>query len=234
VILPAVDAVLLASIDLFRDLPASALAQLAPIVFAANFPPNRTVLTVDEVAQAVYVICTGTVKVHAAEQDGTEVLIAILGPGEILGEVSLMDGRKPSATVTALDHTECLAMDFAMFRDAVRTVPMLGFNFARILAARLRLANDQIRALAALDVEHRIARQIMAFANRYGEAQPDGSIYVPIRLTQSDLGNIVGASREQTNRVLGSYRTRGFLSVDVNLRITILKPEMLSRLAMSH
>src|SRR5262245_31647444 len=165
-------------------------------------------------ADAAYLILAGTVKVHVEESDGTEVLLAILGPGELLGEVSLLDGRTPSATVTTLDHTDCLSMEFPVFREAIRTVPMLAFNFARTLAARLRLCNNQIQALASLNVENRVARQIMAFADRYGEPQPGGAIHIPIRLTQSDISHLIGASREQTNRVLVSYRTRGFLSVD--------------------
>ncbi len=222
----------LETLELFRDLPAEAIQKLAPSVSTRVFEPNSVLMAVDHGADELYLILAGTVKVHVEETDGTEVLLAILGPGELLGEVSLLDGRKPSATVTALDHTECLAMNFAAFRVAIRTVPMLAFNFARTLAARLRLSNNQIQALASLNVENRVARQIMAFADRYGQPQPGGAIQIPIRLTQSDLSHIIGASREQTNRVLVSYRTRGFLSVDGNLRMTILKPDLLSRLAM--
>lgn len=222
----------LATLDLFRDLPAAAIQELAASVSTRVFEPNSILMAVDHGAEELYLILAGTVKVHVEESDGSEVLLAILGPGELLGEVSLLDGRTPSATVTALDRTECLAMNFAAFRAAIRTVPLLAFNFARTLAGRLRLSNNQIQALASLNVENRVARQIMAFADRYGQPQPGGAIQIPIRLTQSDLSHIIGASREQTNRVLVSYRTRGFLSVDANLRMTILKPELLSRLAM--
>jgi CRP/FNR family transcriptional regulator, cyclic AMP receptor protein len=223
---------MLASLDLFRDLSRAAVERLAPSVSTRVFDPNAHLMAVDQGSDAVYSILSGTVKVHVDEADGSEVLLAILGPGELLGEVSLLDGRKPSATVTALDRTECLSMDFMVFREAIREVPLLAFNFARILAARLRLTNAQIQSLATLNVENRVARQVMAFAERYGEPQTGGAIHIPIRLTQSDLSHIIGASREQTNRVLVSYRTRGFLSIDTNLRITILKPELLSRLAM--
>ena len=222
----------LASLDLFRDVPAAAIQALSSSVSTRVFEPNSDLMAVDHGTDALYLILAGTVKVHVEEIDGSEVLLAILGPGELLGEVSLLDGRTPSATVTALDHTECLAMNFAVFREAIRTGPLLAFNFARTLAGRLRLCNNQIQALASLNVENRVARQIMAFADRYGEPQPGGAIQIPIRLTQSDLSHIIGASREQTNRVLVSYRNRGFLSVDGNLRMTILKPELLSRLAM--
>ena len=222
----------LSSLDLFKDVPASAIQSLSSSVSVRVFEPGNDLMSVDHGSDAAYLILQGTVKVHVEEADGTEVLLAILGPGELLGEVSLLDGRTPSATVTALDHTECLAMNFSAFREAIRTVPLLAYNFARTLAARLRLSNNQIQALASLNVENRVARQIMAFADRYGQPQPGGAIQIPIRLTQSDLSHIIGASREQTNRVLVSYRNRGFLSVDANLRMTVHKPDLLSRLAM--
>lgn len=223
----------LASLDLFRDVPPTAIEQLSASVSLRAFDPGANLMAVDLEAEALYLIVTGTVKVHVQETSGSEVLLAILGPGELLGEVSLLDGRKPSATVTAIDRTECLAMQFAAFRDAIRSVPLLAYNFARTLAARLRLSNNQVQALVSLNVENRVARQIMAFADRYGQPQPGGAIRIPIRLTQSDLSHIIGASREQTNRVLVSYRTRGFLSVDPNHMMTIHKPELLTRLAMA-
>jgi CRP-like cAMP-binding protein len=107
--------------------------------------------------------------------------------------MSLLDGAGRSASVTALDNTECLRMGHAAFDEAMRTIPLLAYNFARILAARIRLANEHTQALAALDVEHRVARQITAFANRYGQRQADGSVHIPIRLTQSDLSSMIGA-----------------------------------------
>src|SRR6185503_11275189 len=154
----------LASLDLFRDLPQPVIDDLSAAVSTRVFNPNEVLLEVDHGAEFVYLILSGTVKVHVDEADGGEVLLAILGPGELLGEVSLLDGRLPSASVTSLDRTECLSMNFPVFREAIREIPLLAFNFARTLAARLRLCNNQIQALASLNVENRVARQVMAFA----------------------------------------------------------------------
>src|SRR5262245_14777035 len=142
-------AAMLASLDLFQGIPAAALEELAASVSTRTFAPNQELMAVDHGSELFYLILSGTVRVHVEEADGSEVLLAILGPSELLGEVSMLDGRKPSATVTALDRTECLAMDCASFREAIRSVPMLAYNFAKILAARLRLANAHTQALAA-------------------------------------------------------------------------------------
>jgi len=152
---------------LFRDLPQAALDVLLPQLFRKTFPTRSTIMSADQRGEAVYFILSGTVRVHVERPDGDEVVIAILGPGEMVGEMSLLDGRGRSASVTTLDKTECLWMDGTAFRDGLRSIPELGFQFARILAARIRLANDHIQALAALDVESRVARQLVALADRY-------------------------------------------------------------------
>jgi CRP/FNR family transcriptional regulator, cyclic AMP receptor protein len=222
----------LATFGLFQDLPADVMERLAGSVRHQVLAPNTTLMTVGQSGEAVYMILSGTVKVHIEQPDGTDVLIAVLGPGEIVGELSLLDNTGRSASVRTLDETECLWMDREAFRNALTTIPGFALNLAKLLSARLRLANGQIQALVALDLESRVARQLLAFAQRYGQEQPGGAILIPIRLTQSDLSNMIGASREQTNKVLVSYRSRGYLSVDASYRFTLLKPEMLARRAL--
>lgn len=217
------------SVALFQDLPPETISRLAPLLHRKTFAARSTMMAVDQRGEAVYFIVSGTVRVHVERPDGDDIVIAILGPGEMVGEMSLLDGRGRSANVTTLDKTECLWMDGAAFRNALRNSAELSFAFAKLLAARIRLANEQIQALAALDVEARVARQLLALAARYGQAKKDGSIEIPIRLTQTDLSATIAASREQTNKVLVSYRSRGAIAVAKNHRITVLKPGWLAK-----
>ncbi|MEI9815244.1 MAG: Crp/Fnr family transcriptional regulator [Acidobacteriota bacterium] len=151
----------LAGVALFRELPTEIRRALAPQLFRKVFPARSTIMAVDQRGEAVYFILSGTVRVHVERPDGEDVVIAILGPGEMVGEMSLLDGRGRSANVTTLDKTECLWMDGVAFREALRTSAELSFAFVKLLTARIRLANDQIQALAALDVESRVARQLL-------------------------------------------------------------------------
>jgi CRP/FNR family cyclic AMP-dependent transcriptional regulator len=89
------------------------------------------------------------------------------------------------------------------------------------MSRRLRLANVQMQALAGLGVDGRLARQLLAFANEYGEAADGGAVRIPIRLTQGDLAGLIGASRVRVNQVLGTYKLQGYVSADRNHRITI-------------
>jgi CRP/FNR family cyclic AMP-dependent transcriptional regulator len=101
-------------------------------------------------------------------------------------------------------------------------------NLMRILSSRLRLANATIQALAALDTRGRIAREILALAAEYGRETDDGEVYVPLSLTQTDLADIVGASRVRVNQVLMEYKQAGLISVDTNHHFTILDREGLA------
>jgi CRP/FNR family cyclic AMP-dependent transcriptional regulator len=98
-----------------------------------------------------------------------------------------------------------------------------------MLCNRLRVANEQIKALATQDVEGRVARQMLAFAQLYGRPTREGEVQIPLRLTQGDLAGLIGATRERVNQVIACYKQRRYISVDQNYRITIHKPEALSR-----
>jgi len=105
----------------------------------------------------------------------------------------------------------------------------LAYNLMRTLASRLRFANEQIQALCTLDVPGRVARQILAMAERYGSPEAGGEIRIPLRLTQSDLGEIVGASRERVNQVIVDFKQRGLISVDPAHRIHVQNRQDLAR-----
>ncbi len=211
----------LSRIDLFRNLPQNDLCQLSDLLHKKTFSPGKSLMTADQTGEVVYFILSGAVKIHVEQEDGADVSIAILGPGEIIGEMSALDQTNRSASVVTLEETTLLWMDRDMFRHCLTTIPMLACNLACSLSARLRSANDQIQSLASVEVETRIARRILSFAERYGQTLSNGDLLIPIRLTQSDIANLVGASREHTNKILVSYKERGYLSVGQNYHITI-------------
>ena len=114
-------------------------------------------------------------------------------------------------------------MELSTFRLCLREVPALATNLLRELSSRLRAANLQVRALATLDVAGRVARQLLLFADRYGEprAGEAQAVLIPLPLTQRDIAQLVGATRERVNRALVSLRRRGALSADNRHRITV-------------
>ena len=216
-------------ISLFHGVSSEHLSALGDLLHQQRFVAGSVIMSNEQVGEVVYLIVEGTVKIHRAQPDGSDVVIAILGPGDIVGEMSLIDDTRRCATVVTLENSTMLWMDRASFRRCLRTMPVLSYNLACILATRLRLADSQIEALATCDVEKRVARQLSAFAMRYGRPASDGGVLIPIRLTQTDIASMVGASRESVNKIIVSYKERKFISVDLDQRITIHNKHALAK-----
>src|SRR5688572_24360029 len=159
----------LGRLPLFRDLTNEQLEVLRRSLSVATFQAGSTIVTVDQPGEAVYLLLRGTVKVHVDRADGTEVMLAILGPGEVVGEMSAIDRHTRSATIVAMEPTTTLWIDRATFRDSLLSIPTMSLNLVSIMSRRLRLANAQIQALAGLDAYGRVARQLLALSEVYGE-----------------------------------------------------------------
>ncbi len=212
----------LATLPLFVGLPPADLARLAQLARPLRLPAGAQFITAGEPGEAAYVIVAGTVKVHLLQADGTDVLLTVRGPGEILGEMALLAEDTRSADVATLEPTRLLRLDRAALDEALATMPGLARNLLRILARRLRLASAQIRALQTQDVAGRLACQLLAYAEAYGVPAPDGrGVTIPVRLTQADLAALVGASRPQVNQALGHFKRRGYLATDRHFHTTI-------------
>ena len=223
-----IDPSALAEIQLFEGLPAERLQRLAEILRKKTVPAGTNMITAEQPGEVVYVVLEGTVKILIEQMDGREVILAFLGAGDTVGEMSLVDSSGRSANVMTMEKCTLLWMDRATFQDLLRNVPEFAQNLVKLLAGRLRMANEQIQSLSSLDVAGRLARQILAFAERYGRPD-DGGIRIPLRLTQSDLAELVGASRERVNQVMVEFRQKGYLSVDSSHRVLVLKNEDLAR-----
>ena len=220
----------LAALPLFRGLGEADLAHLAERLRRRNFPAGSHVITAEQPGEALYIVESGSVKVYLDELDGSQVIFAFLGPGDSLGEMSLVDHEARSANVVTLEDSVLLWMDRATFLDCLRTHPVLAYNLVRELSARLRQANRQIRALTTLDVAGRVARQLLGFAAQYGRAADLGEVRIPLPLSQREIAEIVGATRERVNKVLVGLKRRGAISVDPQHRITIHDRAELERL----
>lgn len=246
----------LRKIKLFHNLNPVHQSLLAHSLQYRCVPPKHSLFCQKQKGEAVYFILSGSVNVCIEEADGRDVLLAICGEGEILGEISAIDGYGHSASVTTREHSQFLWLDCLTFRHYLQTLPHLACNLADIVVQRLRRSTAQTHALAHLDIPGRVAYQLLAFARDYGHAAslddtplidsvraqddtpmhrlstaedlPMSPITIPIQLRQSDLAALVGATRESVNKALGIYRRSGVITV-TDHRITIHKPAALER-----
>lgn len=218
----------LAEVPLFEGLSREQLEKLDGLLHRKKYPAGAEIITVEQPGEVAYVILSGSVKIHIGQPDGSDVILAILGPGELVGEMSLADSLGRSATVVTLEESVLLWMGRPHFHASLREMPAMTLNLVNILSRRLRLANVHAQSLSRLDVHGRVAEQLLAFAREYGEELPDG-VRIPLRLTQSDLAGLVGASRVRVNQALGFFRRRNQVSVDRDNRLVVRDREALAR-----
>lgn len=218
---------LLSDIKLLEGLSLTQLDWVARRAHRKIFTTGANVLTIEQPGEAVYIILHGTVKIHV-EQGERDVILSILGSGDLLGEMSLIDSIGRSASAVTLEDTLMLWMDRTTFNYILDNFPAVARNLVKILAARVRLSDQMIQSLATLDVNGRVARQLLAFAERYGKDVKDG-VQVRIALTQTDIADLVGASRKRVNQTMVFFKEQGLLSVAENGRIVIHNKAGLAR-----
>jgi CRP/FNR family transcriptional regulator, cyclic AMP receptor protein len=219
----------LESIPLFSGLPENQRDWVAARLSERIFARNQEMIVAGMPGEHLYIILSGTVKVYIPQLDGDEVIVAILGPGDPVGEMSIIDHSGRSASVITLEETCVLWMGQSSFQEALHTMPVLAQNLIAILNSRLRSSTGQIQALAALDVQQRVIRQLLYFAGRYGRASRDSEVIIPIRLTQSDLAGLVGASRKRVNQAIVVLKHSGWIAIDADYHITLLNKLALER-----
>ena len=217
---------LLADIPLFHGLTPSQLDWVAQHAHRRIFEVGRNVLTIEQPGEAVYVILHGTVKVHV-EQGERDVILAILGAGDLLGEMSLIDSVGRSASAVTLETSLMLWMDKNSFNYMLDNFPAMARNLVKIMTARVRLSDQLIQALATLDVNGRVARQLLAFAEKYGQTK-DGATHIHIALTQGDIADLVGASRKRVNQAMVLFKEQGMIDTDSDGRIVVRDGEGLA------
>jgi CRP/FNR family cyclic AMP-dependent transcriptional regulator len=222
------DAKALGNLDLFRGLSAAELERVNGLLGHTRFPAGAMILTASQPGEIAYVVLDGTLKVSTLESNGRELTLALLGPGEIVGELALADRASRSADVVSLEPSNLVWIDRATFDQLRREIPLITENLLRLLARRLRLANAQLQAIATLDVHGRVARQLIALADALGQQLPDGSVRIPLRITQSDLAALVGATRVRVNEVVVGFSRRKLIAVDAKHRITLLDRDALA------
>ena len=166
-----------------------------------------------EPGDRLYIVGSGKIKLGRRASDGRENLLAILGPGEMLGELTLFDPGSRTATATAVADTTVYELDHSDMIEWINLHPTVAIHLLQALASRLRHTNDVMGDLVFSDVPGRVAKALLDLAKRFGEPGPDG-LRVAHDLTQEELAQLVGASRETVNKSLADFAARGWVVRD--------------------
>jgi CRP/FNR family cyclic AMP-dependent transcriptional regulator len=177
----------------------------------------------------MYVVLDGKLKLTRAAADGRENLLSVLGPGEMFGELSLFDPRPRTSSASAVTDATLAALTHEALRPWLYERPEVSMHMLQALARRLRRANDLNADLVFTDVPGRVAKNLLDLADRFGEQEHDG-LHVHHDLTQEELAQLVGASRETVNKALADFAARGWLQISAR-SVLILDADRLRKRA---
>lgn len=181
-----------------------------------TFARNAVIINEGDNSDALFVILSGRVKIYSSDDSGREIVYDDHDAGEYVGEMAL-DGRPRSASVMTLEPTVCSVLNRDEVRRAIATNPDIAIQILSTLIDRARVATTSVRNLALLDVYGRVARLLLDLAE-----EKDGKLVIPERLTQQDIGDRVGASRDMVSRIFKDLVTGGYIRIDHKI-ITILR-----------
>ncbi len=223
---------LLGSIPLFAGLSSEQLAEIAALAQTRSYAAREVVVTQGEPARALFAIVRGRLKVASCGPDGRDTVLGIMAEGEVFGEVALLDGGMRSATCTTIEPCELLVIERAQFMALLEQSPRIAVGLLHVLAGRLRRLSQRSEDAAFLDVPSRLARSLLDLATRFGEPRrlPASGITIGLKLSQQELGDLVGATRESVNKHLSDWARRGYVEVEAG-RMIIADIDSVRRIA---
>jgi len=195
---------------IFAGLDARQIDTLASLAVRRHYEARETVIEKGDPALHIYVIVSGRLKAITSGNTGRQATFSVMGAGEVFGEVALLDDQPRSATITALEKCELLTIGRAEFLHFLERAPTAAVALLRVLAGRLRRLSEKVEDGASLEVVGRLAKQLLRLANRYGKKELDG-IRIDLKLSQQDLGDMVGATRESVNKQLRAWVEEGLI-----------------------
>ena len=219
----------LAKAGLFQGVAPEAADALASSLSYADFGRGDTVFAEGEQGDTLYIVLSGKVKVGRRAADGRENMLSVMGPSDMFGELSLFDPGPRTATATVVTDARLASLAHSSLRPWISDRPEIAEQLLRVLARRLRRTNDALADLIFTDVPGRVAKALLGLAERFGTEEADG-MRVHHDLTQEELAQLVGASRETVNKALADFASRGWMRVD-SRAVTILDSERLARRA---
>lgn len=213
---------------LFSDADPTRLAQVAGRAFLRRFAAGQVVVTEGEPSVDLYVVRAGRVRVLVQSPHGEELTLSVLGPGDTMGELSVIDGQPRSASAEALTDAQLVALPAADVREMLKSDPALLLAAAAELAATVRRLTGRAGDLVFLDLPRRLAKLLLAEARRL----PDGALRVDPGMSQSGLAARLGVTRQSLNRALTGLVRRGWLRAEAGGYV-VLDPAALQRFAES-
>ena len=204
---------ILARAGLFQGVEPSAVAALTKQLQPVDFPRGHTVFAEGDPGDRLYIAISGKVKIGRRSPDGHENLLTIMGPSDMFGELSIFDPGPRTSSATTITEVRAVSMDRGALRAWIADRPEIAEQLLRVLARRLCRTNSNLADMIFTDVPGRVAKQLLLLAQRFGTREGE-AMRVTHDLTQEEIAQLVGASRETVNKALAEFAHRGWIRLE--------------------
>lgn len=201
---------MLNKLHLFSELSPADTDALTEHANVRSYPAHSILINEGEQTNSLYVVLEGEVKVYASDENGKEVILNMLGPGEYFGELALVDDAPRSASIKTIMPTKVMIIAKSNFKRALAANPEMAFSLIQSLTRQVRSLTDNIKSLALMDAYGRVAHTLLDLATEL----EDGSMIIKQKFTHQDIADMVGASREMVSRILKDMVIGGYISIN--------------------
>jgi len=203
---------LLQKASLLQGLDDREAARIAPFVQVRRFRNNQVIFRKGDEGESLMIVAEGKVKIRSTSLDGREIVFNIIDTGEVFGEIAMLDGQERTGDAVAVGDVSLLVI---LRRDVVpilRQHPEISIRLMFLLCERLRRTSEQVEDLVFLVQSVRLAKTLLRLAHQFGMPAKD-SVAIELKMSQRELGSLVGMRREALNRQLGSWRAQGLIEL---------------------
>ena len=204
---------ILSRAGIFQGVDPAAVRTLIEELETTKFPRGTTIFDEGEPGDRLYIIISGKVKLARHAVDGRENLLTVMGPSDMFGELSIFDPGPRTSSAVCVTEVVAATMDSTMLHAWIKQHPEISEQLLRVLARRLRRTNNSLADLIFTDVPGRVAKALLQLANRFG-IQEGPALRVNHDLTQEEIAQLVGASRETVNKALAEFAHRGWIRLE--------------------
>ena len=206
---------------LFKGLSDGNCETIAQQLRLRQYAAKSSIFHQGDDGNCLYLVKSGQVRIFINSSDGSETSVILCGqPGQVFGELAIIDGLSRSASAVALTRTAVYTIDRDDFRHLMGQYPLVALNFMGILSRKVRYNTSQMDSLASMDIGQRLARKLLELGQDYGTAV-DGGVRINTPLTQGNLASLIVATRESINKALKLFRHEGWIATQQG-RIVIL------------
>ncbi len=220
-------AALLAS-PLFQAMKPEEVDQILKLASERHVPRGSTIFQKGDEGSSMMAVLRGRVRVSAVSAEGREVTLNVISPGQIFGEIALLDGKPRSADATASEDTLLLVVERRQFLPFIRQNEGMQLRLIAVLCERLRSTSLALESLALFDLPARMARLLLKLGEDYGRPNPDG-LRIDLKLSQRDISTLVASSRESVNKQLRVWRDDGLVDLQAGY-LVLRRPNQLRSL----